>query len=127
LVEYQVSNRLPADVIVPVPLHPDREAERGYNQAGLLARALAEQVGLPIREDGLMRVRATSPQVTLNAKERQSNVAGAFRVGKGHIAGKRVLLIDDVCTTGATIEACAQALKAEGAQSAWGLTVARGR
>ncbi len=127
LAEYQADHQLPADVIVPVPLHPDREAERGYNQAALLSRALASRLELPTIETALARVRATIPQVTLNALQRRSNVAGAFRARNMHVAGQRVLLIDDVCTTGATMDACAQALKAEGVQSVWGLALARGR
>lgn len=127
LIEYQANHRLPADIIVPVPLHPDREAERGYNQAGLLAQALGVQIELPTVETGLARVRSTPPQVTLGARERRSNVAGAFQARTHGIAGRQVLLIDDVCTTGATMEACAQALKAQGAESVWGLTLARAR
>lgn len=127
LIEYQEDNQLPADVIVPVPLHPDREAERGYNQAGLLAQALGRRMRLPTAETALTRVRATSPQVTLDAQERRSNVADAFRAERRDVVGRRILLIDDVCTTGATMEACSQALKAEGARSVWGLTLARGR
>lgn len=127
MVEYLADSQLPADLIVPVPLHPDREAERGYNQAGLLARALASQLELPAVETALTRVRATAPQVTLDARERRSNVVGAFRARKHDVAGHRILLIDDVCTTGATMEACSQALKTEGARSVWGLALARGR
>lgn len=127
LVEYQTQNKLPADVIVPVPLHPEREAERGYNQAGLLARAFARRIGLPVIEIAISRVRDTQPQITLDAQARRSNVAGAFQARKSAVAGRRILLIDDVCTTGATMEACSQALKAASAQAVWGLALARGR
>lgn len=127
LVEYQTENQLPADVIVPVPLHADREAERGYNQAALLAQALGARLELPTVDTALVRVRATAPQVTLDSLERRSNVTGAFRARQATVAGRRVLLIDDVCTTGATMDACAKALKAEGAQCVWGLALARGR
>lgn len=127
LVEYQAHNQLPADVVIPVPLHRERLAERGYNQAELLAQALGRLVRLPTIGTALTRIRATPPQVTLDAQERRSNVAGAFRAEERNVAGRRVLLIDDVCTTGATMEACAQALKAAGARSVWGLALARGR
>lgn len=127
LVKYQADNSWPADMIVPVPLHPERRAERGYNQAALLARALGAGLGLPATETALIRVRATAPQVKLDAGQRRSNVAGAFRARAEDVAGQRVLLIDDVCTTGATMDACAQALKAGGARTVWGLALARGR
>ncbi len=127
LVEYQKDNQLPADVIVPVPLHPHREAERGYNQSALLARVLSSHLGVPATETALARVRATTPQVSLDAIERHSNVAGAFRARVHEVTGRRVLLIDDVCTTGATMESCSQALKSAGARSVWGLALARGR
>jgi len=126
MVEYQREHRLPAEVLVPVPLHPQREAERGYNQAALLARAMGEALQLPVVEHMLARVRATPPQVGLNAAERRTNVHAAFSATTA-AAGRRVLLIDDVCTTGATLDACAVALKAQGAESVWGLTIARGR
>jgi ComF family protein len=111
-------------VIVPVPLHPDRLAERGYNQAELLARALAERLALPIQVHALVRLRATSSQVHLNPAERRNNVYGAFDCCLD-LADSQVLLIDDVCTTGATLEACATALRRRGAAAVWGLTVAR--
>ncbi|MFQ5593268.1 MAG: double zinc ribbon domain-containing protein [Anaerolineae bacterium] len=127
LVEHQTDNSWPADIIVPVPLHPDRQAERGYNQAELLARAMAARLELPTAEKALERVRATAPQVELDVRQRRSNVAGAFQVQTKDVASHRVLLIDDVCTTGATMDACGQALKTGGAQAVWGLALARGR
>jgi ComF family protein len=125
LVEYQRTQHLPADVVVPVPLHPQREAERGYNQAALLAEVLGDALGLPVALHLLERVRPTPPQVGLNAAERRSNVHAAFRATR-EAAARRVLLVDDVCTTGATLNACGAALKAQGARSVWGLTLARG-
>jgi ComF family protein len=115
---------LHADMIVPVPLHPERLAERGYNQAELLAGALAERLALPMRDDVLVRVRATPSQVHLHPAERRNNVHGAFACGL-ELTGSHVLLIDDVCTTGATLEACAATLRGHGAGAVWGLTVAR--
>jgi ComF family protein len=118
---------MPADVLVAVPLHPARQRERGYNQAELLARALGERVGLPVSAGGLRRVRHTPPQMTLDARERRTNVQGAFAYVAPHpdAAGRRVLLVDDVCTTGSTLEACSVALKGAGAASVWAFTLAR--
>jgi ComF family protein len=117
--------RLPADVVVPVPLHTSRQKERGYNQASLLARSLAEHADLTLNEAQLVRRRATAPQVGLGAQERKVNVRDAFVwIGDG-LADARVLLVDDVCTTGSTLEACALALRQAGAESIWALTLAR--
>jgi competence protein ComFC len=125
MVSYWQDVRLPAEVIVPVPLHTRRLRERGYNQAALLARELGKGVGLPVLEDALARVRETSPQVDLNAEERKENVRGAFHCPDGRLAGKSVLLVDDVYTTGATLEACSLALKQRGVRTVWALTLAR--
>jgi competence protein ComFC len=116
---------LPADVIIPIPLHPRRERERGYNQSALLARRLGQAIGAPVDETSLSRVRDTQPQVGLGHIARRENVSGAFQCTEGALAGRRVLLIDDVTTTGATLEAAAHALKEAGARMVWGLTVAR--
>jgi len=117
----------PVDALVPVPLHKQRLRERGYNQALLLAQYLGKAVGVPVVRDALSRVRYTASQAHLGARERRENVAGAFRCAMGQLQGRRVLLIDDVCTTGSTLEACCMALKLGGAQSVWALTVARAR
>jgi ComF family protein len=119
------NGNLPAEAIVPVPLHPARLRERGYNQAALLARRLALATRLPVVEEGLRRTRATAVQMTLGAAERKLNVAGAFEGAPGRLAGRRVVLIDDVCTTGATLEACSVALREAGAAAVWALTLAR--
>ncbi len=120
---------LPVDVWAAVPLHVARQRERGYNQSYLLGREFAYLVGLPEMSGTLRRVRATQAQVGLNASERRANVDGAFAYepprGKQGVQGQRVLLIDDVCTTLATLEACAIALKRAGAISVWGFTLAR--
>ncbi len=115
---------LPADVIVPVPLHASRERERGYNQAALLAQALAAPLGIPAIFDAVVRRRATASQTSLSWSERQATVRGAFTCC-AEMPGRRVLVVDDVCTTGATLDACASALRDRGAGSVWGLTVAR--
>jgi ComF family protein len=125
------SNPLPADMVVAVPLHPARLRERGYNQAELLAHAFGGMIGLPVMAGGLRRVRHTRPQMSLDAAERRGNVQAAFdyqppEEGNGKTAhGRRILVVDDVCTTGSTLEACSRALKAAGAASVWGFTLAR--
>ena len=116
---------LPASIIVPVPLHPLRMRQRGYNQSALLARELGQRIDLPVIEDCLLRVRPTRPQVGLGAAERRQNVQGAFGCVDSRLAGKDVMLIDDVCTTGATLEACAHALYEQGSRAVWALALAR--
>jgi competence protein ComFC len=118
---------VPVDVVVPVPLHAARLRERGYNQAALLARAMARRAGLPVDERTLIRQRSTASQVDLDAKQRKENVRAAFRCAGSDLMDKRVLLIDDVCTTGATLEACAIALHEGGAREVYALTLARAR
>ncbi len=124
--DYLVGSAIPADVLVPVPLHPKRLRERGYNQSGLIARTLGKLASMDVIEDSLIRLEYRLPQArTSNVDERQRNVAGAFACRGDALAGKRVLLIDDVSTSGATLDACAAAVKAAGAKSAWGLVAAR--
>jgi len=110
------------DAVVPVPLHPSRRRERGFNQAEDLAR----HIGLPVVR-ALKRTRHTATQTALPAAERQANVAGAFIAGRQarQIRERTVLLIDDVRTTGATLEACASALREAGAREVCALTAAR--
>lgn len=113
------------DAIVPVPLHPRRLRQRGYNQSSLLAREVAKVSGLALVEGSLVRLRDTPPQArSSNSEERQANVEGAFTCCDQRLQGKRVIIVDDVFTTGATLSACATAVKAAGAVSVWGLTVA---
>lgn len=114
------------DELIAVPLHRERERARGYNQARLLAQSLASGHHLPIWDDALARTRATRPQVELNARERRVNVQDAFDASP-RVAGTHIVLIDDVCTTGVTLEACSIALKARGAQAVYGLALARPR
>ena len=124
---YWKQNRMEVDVVVPVPLHAVRLRERGYNQAALLAHEMARRVGLAIDEGVLVRQRATASQVDLDVRQRRENVRAAFRCSSDRLAGKRVLLIDDVCTTGATLEACSVALSEGGVRSVQALTLARAR
>jgi ComF family protein len=116
-----------ADAIVPVPLHTARQRQRGYNQAELLAREMGARLGHPVVTDALLRVRATPPQVGLGWQERQANVHDAFRCRGDDLAGKHVLLVDDVCTTAATLESACIALRAVGVSSVLAYTLARAR
>lgn len=129
LTDYYTHTPLPADVIIPVPLHRRRRRERGYNQSALLAQRLGWAIQISVRGDLLRRHRYTTSQTRLNAQQRSLNVQGAFSCAQRDvaktIAGKKVLLIDDVATTGATLRECAQALKDQGARSVWALTLAR--
>jgi ComF family protein len=119
-------DRLKSDIVVPVPLHPERERERGYNQAALLAKPLARSLDLPYRPVLLQRIRERPLKKILSVEERWKAVRGAFATRPGSQVDKlRVLLVDDVLTTGATLDACARALLESGAQSVVGLTVAR--
>jgi len=137
MADYWQMNPIPIDLVTAVPLHPARQRERGYNQADLLARAFGRMIGVPVGSAVLRRVRHTQPQVSLNAAQRRENVQSAFtttaptqfskRQGDDSlvVSGRRVLVIDDVRTTGSTLEACSLALKAAGASSVWGFTLAR--
>lgn len=106
-----------ADVIVPVPLHPRRKRRRGYNQAELLAQEMARQLDLPV-SNALRRTRFTRPQVRLERGQRAANLEGAFQAVQP-LPGRRVLLVDDVVTTGATAQQCARALLASGADAVY--------
>lgn len=113
------------DLILPVPLDNARRRERGYNQAALLARPISWQTGIPYSEAALIREKVTRQQVGLSVSERAENMAGAFRADKKGVYGKIVLVIDDVVTTGATLNACAAALINAGAAQVYGITLAR--
>ncbi len=111
--------------MVPVPLSEERYHERGYNQASLLAKPLAARLSLTFNPYALKRIRHTASQVGLSAHERHQNVIGAFEAETDLVRGKSLLIVDDVMTTGATMKACAQALKKAGAKSAYGVVLAR--
>lgn len=118
-----------ADIVIPMPLHASRQRERGYNQAEVLARAFANLQGLRLRSDLLERTRATEAQTRLSREERRRNVAGAFALtspeAAAAISGRHILLVDDVTTTGSTLDAAAEPLRSAGAASIWGLAFAR--
>ncbi|MGA7273964.1 MAG: ComF family protein, partial [Candidatus Udaeobacter sp.] len=113
------------DVIVPVPLHPARQRERGFNQASLLAELLSAQASIPVKPL-LERVRYTTTQTALDRSERMENLHNAFRLRKNaDVRGLRVLLVDDVLTTGSTLNECARILKRASAFSVHAATAAR--
>ena len=113
------------DVIVPVPLHPTRQRERGFNQAGLLGELLSAQTSIPARAV-LERIRYTTTQTALDRAERMENLHNAFRLRKNaDVRGLRVLLVDDVLTTGSTLNECSRILKRAGAFSVHAATAAR--
>lgn len=117
-----------ADALVPVPMHPLRLWRRRFNQAALLARHVSAASGVPVRTDILARRRGTRSQTTLSRAERRANVADAFalhRAAKNTVAGARLLIVDDVFTTGATLDACARTLRRAGAARVDALTFAR--
>lgn len=123
----EVYNRMQwtVDLITAVPLGSKRLLERGYNQAGMLARPLALYNRKTFAPDAIRRIRETDSQVRLGPSERRANVQNAFEANTSLVSGKMVLVIDDVTTTGATIESCAQALRGAGAAGVYGLTLAR--
>lgn len=112
-------------ILIPMPLHRSRERARGFNQASLIVNHLAQELGLMVVEKALVRLKNTKPQTGLNRDERGKNVIGAFGV-KNHLAvkGKDILLLDDVLTTGFTMNEAARVLKEAGAKRVWGVTVA---
>ena len=115
------------DAVLPVPLHPARQRERSYNQAAELARELARRIDRRFDGRSLARTRRTETQTHLDAAHRRSNMLGAFEVRRPEwVAQRCVLLVDDVMTTGATLNECARVLKKAGARTVWAVTVARG-
>jgi ComF family protein len=126
LLEQQLTLESPLGAqLVAVPLHPRRLRQRGYNQSELVAADLRRRLGLPSPGGMLVRLRDTPPQVGLDRLRRRANVASAFAWQGPPLAGQPCVVIDDVTTTGATLDACAAALKAAGSSFVLGLTVAR--
>lgn len=114
------------DLIVPIPLHKKRKRKRGYNQAEILARTLSEAVKIPMADDVLIRVKETCPQKSLNDKERRRNIRGAFEVKK-RLTGRKIVLIDDIYTTGSTLDEAAKTLLGAGAEKVYFLTISIGQ
>jgi ComF family protein len=122
------SNLAAFDLIIPVPLHPTRQRERTFNQAELIAKGFSQDAKVPMDADVLAKTKHTPPQTQLSKEQRQYSSNGAFSVTDPSLVHHRkILLIDDVFTTGSTLNACARALRENGAQGVWCLVVARGR
>jgi ComF family protein len=125
LTSFVASERVDADAMVAVPLHESRQLERGFNQSALLGEQVSRALHLPFLKNALVRSMPTESQTSMaSADQRWQNVHGAF-TGGADLGGKRVILIDDVCTTGATLDACAETLKNAGATKVWGFAFAR--
>jgi ComF family protein len=113
------------DAITPVPIGVVRKAERGYNQSSLLARPLALRTGIEYLPKALMKVKDTPSQVGLTVHQRHANVKGSFQAQPVFVKGKRMLIVDDVCTSGATVEECSKMLLEAGAVEVYAITLAR--
>lgn len=114
-------------VLIPVPVHKSRKAERGYNQAEVIARVLADQMGIPVASDVVIRIKKTKAQKDLSPEERKKNLESAFAKGKSSLLWKRVLLIDDIYTTGSTADAVSKILRASGAEEIYVLSICIGK
>jgi len=115
------------DVIVPVPLHKSKQRQRGFNQSELLARGIGKKLGIPVSSNLVLRVRATMPQKELSKKNRKINLKNAFKINKYDVKLKRILLIDDIYTTGTTIDTIACELLKQGAEQVYFAVVCIGR
>jgi ComF family protein len=114
------------EAIIPVPLHPKKKRQRGFNQAQVIAKCLAELMGIELVEKQLAKTRNVPPQTSLELEDRKKNVLGVFRVENGDkVKEKVVLLVDDVYTTGATIRECSRALRGAGVKEVRAVTLAR--
>jgi ComF family protein len=112
------------DFIVPIPIHMFRRRKRGFNQSEIISSAISKALSLPIKSKSLIRVKNTKPQWRLNPDERANNLIGAFKANKSLVEGKNIFLIDDIFTTGTTINKCAEVLKTSGASSVCSYTFA---
>ena len=113
-------------LLIPVPMETKKQKDRGYNQAEELAKELSKTLRLSLVSDNLVKTKKTRPQIELSAKERAENVKDAFGVKKpAQVTDKKIFLVDDVYTTGSTMEACARVLKDAGATQVWGIAIAR--
>lgn len=116
-----------AEALVPIPLHGSRRRKRGFNQAELLAKELSRRSGIPMEGRLLIRKKRTKPQKELNDRERISNLKNAFSVRKGKISYQKIILVDDIYTTGSTVEEAARILKENGVQTVYFLSICVGR
>lgn len=114
------------DGIVPIPLHKKRQKQRGYNQANLIAIELGRILDIPVYVDQLQRVEKTRPQKELKSEERENNLKNAFKIGKNAIQLKRIMLLDDIYTTGATLDAATSVLLGHGTKEVYAITVCIG-
>lgn len=115
------------DVLIPIPLHKSRRRARGFNQAELIARGLGRRLHIPVAADYLLRTKKTKPQKELNDQERKSNLKNAFHIEKDNLEFKKILLIDDIYTTGSTIDAAVAVLLEHGAEKVYFLSISIGR
>ena len=113
-------------LLAPIPLSKSRERWRGFNQATLLANELSRFLKIPLLNNNLIKIKKTQPQVELKREQREENIKGAFKLKNPQkVRGKRIFLVDDVFTTGSTMEECARVLKKAGGKEVWGIVVAR--
>lgn len=124
---YNNSKDWQIDIVIPVPLYEVRLKERGYNQSEIIAKYFARHYEIALETKALWRIKGTKPQKLLNDQERKRNVRSAFKANKECVRGKQILLIDDIYTTGSTIDACAKALIDEGAKEIYYLALSIGR
>lgn len=118
------------DIVVPVPLHKKRKAWRGFNQSEVLGKVIAKKLNIKIEKNILIRKRYTIPQMELGREQRLNNLKGVFVLGAIHelsLRGKNILLVDDITTTGATLEECAKVLKLCGTKKVWAIVLAKGK
>lgn len=125
MVDFVRSLQWDVDMLIPIPLGKKRLKERGYNQVALVARPLAHELGLPYAPHGLWKSRETRSQVGLNVSQRRENVSKAYQAEVKVVNGKSVLLMDDVATTGSTVQSSAEALLSAGARKVYAVTIAR--
>jgi competence protein ComFC len=126
MADYYIQNNIDGDVLCPVPVHKKRMSQRGFNQSQLLAQVISDRIHIPIKSNALIRTRHTHSQTKAeNVYARKKNVENVFECKDTSITDKSVVLIDDVCTSGATIDSCALALKMAGAKKVIGFTLAR--
>jgi ComF family protein len=118
------AHNITADFIIPLPLHITRKRERGYNQAEVIAKGISQVLKIPLRTDIIKRYKYTQSQTKLNREERQANVRGAFLVKESDLTGKEIFILDDVITSGATMNECAKLLKERGAKNVTALSLA---